>query len=155
MKKLTPKEALIKTRQICSKQEKCISEISTKLKDWQITEEEQNKIIENLLFEKFIDENRYATIYTREKFKFNKWGKIKIRYSLKQLNISTNIIEEALETIDPEEYINLINSELIKKRKTINTKNKYQIRNKMFNFALGRGFESDLIKTEIDKIQAL
>ena len=53
---------------------------------------------------KFIDDTRYARIYTEDKLRFNHWGKQKIGLMLRQKGISPEIIAEALNEIDHSQY---------------------------------------------------
>ena len=88
-KPIPTKVALTKAQNLCATQEKCISDIRKKLFDWKLPSTEHDSVINTLLEDKFIDEQRYALFYTKDKFNYNKWGKIKIEYALKQKNISS------------------------------------------------------------------
>ena len=149
---MNPKQALLRALSICSQQEKCRHDIRSKLKLWDIGENHIEKILQQLEAEKFIDESRFAASFARDKFRFNKWGKIKISYAMKQKRIPENIINEALESIPEEEYIEVLTEELQKKRKSIKGTNAWDIRNKLTRFARQRGFEFDVIQKTIDSI---
>ncbi|HKK82055.1 MAG TPA: regulatory protein RecX, partial [Prolixibacteraceae bacterium] len=94
------KKALSKCMALCSKSEKCISDIRKKLSNWQLPEEETQQVIDNLIDEKFIDEQRFAESFMRDKFRFNHWGKIKIIYHLKAKGISSGDIAHGINEID-------------------------------------------------------
>jgi regulatory protein len=146
------KQAMIRAEALCSRQEKCRYDIREKLVKWDVSEGEIEKILAKLEAEKFIDESRYAEFFVRDKFRFNKWGKIKISFALKQKKIPEHIIQQALESIPEEEYLETLTEELQKKRKSVRGKNAWDIRNKLTRFAQQRGFEFDLIQTAIDSI---
>ena len=110
------------------------------------------KILQQLESEKFIDESRFASSFARDKFRFNKWGKIKISYAMKQKHLPENIINEALDSISEDEYREVLTEELQKKRKSVKGKNAWDIRNKLTRFAQQRGFEFDIIQKTIDSI---
>ncbi len=139
------KEALIRAQSVCSRQEQCIQDMYIKLDKWGVTESDFDKIIKQLEKEGFIDELRYAVSYARDKFKFNKWGRIKIAWMLRQKNIAEDIIEQALAQIDNEEYENLLISELGKKMKNLKSKDQYDKKKKLIQFASQRGFENDTV----------
>ncbi|NOQ24785.1 MAG: RecX family transcriptional regulator [Bacteroidales bacterium] len=155
-KTITIKVALTKAQNLCATQEKCISDISKKLFDWKLPSKDHDTVINLLLEDKFIDEQRYAVFYAKDKFKYNKWGKIKIEYTLKQKNISSENIKSALDKILETEYDKLLESELIKKFKTIKDSDEYTIKSKLVRFAISRGFENgkvfDIVSSIIEKL---
>ena len=86
-----------------------------------------------------------ACYFANDKLKFNKWGRVKIKYMLQQKKISREALSEALDQIDEEFYMKILTEELAKKRKAIKETDEYQIKAKLFQFASGRGFEGDAI----------
>ncbi len=149
---MNPKEALQYAMNLCSAQERCRSEISEKLASRKVTSDDIDKILAVLIAENFIDESRYARTFAGDKFRLNKWGKVKIRYMLQHKNIPGEIIESALQDIGDENYSTILREELSKKRKTIKGSNAFDIRGKLFRFAQQRGFETGLIYKILDEI---
>ncbi len=148
---ISEEKALKKAELICSKQEKCKYDIRKKLVDWELKPDSINRIINNLEKDKFIDEKRYSSFFVRDKFRFNKWGKIKILFILRQKNIPDKYIFSALNKIDDKEYFNTLEKEILKKQKLIKYKNNYELKSKLLRFAESRGFEKNLIFKIIDK----
>jgi regulatory protein len=148
---MTKNEALTRAMKLCSVKEYAPSEIEQKLMDWGITKEFSNDIIAEPVNGKFLDEFRMARYFANDKLRFNKWGKVKIKFMLQQKKIGKEAILEALKQIAEEEYITILNEELTKKRKSIRDTDDYIIKAKLFQFASGRGFESDLIYKLLDK----
>ena len=146
------KQALLSVQAICSQQEKCRHDIREKLVKWDIGENDIEKILGQLEAEKFIDESRFAASFARDKFRFNKWGRIKISYAMKQKHIPESTINEALDSIPEDEYREVLTEELAKKRRSVKGKNAWDIRNKLTRFAQQRGFEFDIIQKAIDAI---
>jgi regulatory protein len=146
------KEALIKIRSICSRQEQCRQDILVRLSKWDISESDSDKIMLILEKEGFVDHNRYATSFANDKLKFNKWGKVKIRWMLRQKDIPEDIIERALSLIDDDEYFNTLSGELKKKIKSLRSDNEYDKKGKLVKFATQRGFEYEIILKVINKI---
>jgi len=142
---ITPKQALARIQKICSVQEKCSFDVRRKLSDWSIEEKEVEKIINCLVYDKFIDDNRFAKSFVREKFRINKWGRIKITYTLKQKYIPESTIDLALEEIEEEEYLHVLETELIKKKKSIKAKNQFDLKGKLLRFGQSKGFEIENI----------
>ena len=144
------KEALKYSMDLCSKHEKCRSEIREKLLKSGLSETDIDNVLSTLIKEGFINESRYASMFASDKLKFNKWGKIKIRYMLHQKRIPGETIEGALDEMNSDEYEAVLRQELVKKMKTIRSVNPWDIRNKLYRFASQRGFESDLIRKVMD-----
>ena len=102
--------------------------------------------MKKLIEEKYIDEERYCKSFVHDKFVYNKWGKMKITKELRSKKISLQCIESQLSKIDESEYLNVLKSLLQAKKKTIRGKSEYEINGKLIRFALGRGFEIDVIR---------
>jgi regulatory protein len=147
---MTKTEALSKAMKLCSMKEYAPSEMIQKLAGWGLSEIISHEILTELIYEKFLDESRMARYYANDKLHFNKWGKVKIKYMLQQKKISREAISEALAQISENEYLDILKSELIKKRKSIRDTDGYKIKAKLFQFASGRGFEADLIYKMMD-----
>jgi regulatory protein len=142
---LTYEEALYKSAAYCSQSEHCISELKNKLTQWNVTESDQLRIIRYLMEEKYIDEKRFAIAYVKDKFRYNKWGKIKIRLELNLKRIEKELIEAALETIDSDEYSEMIIRLAKDKEKKLTYRNEYERKGKLYRFLAGKGFEMDVI----------
>ncbi|RLD64284.1 MAG: RecX family transcriptional regulator [Bacteroidetes bacterium] len=148
---ISEEKALKKVELICSKQEKCKYDIKKKLTNWELKPDSIDRIISKLEKDNFIDEKRYSSFFVRDKFRFNKWGKIKILFTLRQKNIPDKYIFVALNKIDDKEYIKTLEKEIKKKQKLIKYETKYELKSKLLRFAESRGFEKDLIFKIIDK----
>jgi regulatory protein len=145
------KEALKYAMDLCSRQERCRSEIAGKLEARNVSPGDTEKILQALSNENFIDEQRYSNAFSRDKLKFNKWGKMKIRHMLKAKQIPESIVESALAELDEDYYLGILREELMKKRKKIKGGNAFEIRGKLFRFASQRGFESGDIHKLLDE----
>ncbi len=139
------KSALDRAMRYCSQRELCISDVNAKLESWGVSSKNKEKIINFLIDEKFIDEQRYATAFVKDKFNFNKWGKLKISAHLKSKNIPGEIITSALHNIDNELYFQVLKELLSVRKRSIKAKNKYDLKARLLRFGLSRGFESSLI----------
>ncbi len=138
-------ELLHKTASYCSISEHCISEVTEKLQVWDVNSEWRSLIIDKLIEDDFLNEKRYCIAFAKDKFHFNKWGKIKISYALKQKGLSDELIKSALKTIDEGEYEEMLAVILKNKLKTIKWEYEYEKFGKLFNFAQSRGFENAVI----------
>ncbi len=138
-------DALRRAAALCGRQERCISEVKSKLAEWECTAADTELIIERLLLEKFIDEQRFASSFVRSKFRNNKWGRTKIAYMLSQKKIPKCLIEQALLELDEEEYRQVLRDILLQKAKSTKAKSDYDRRVKLFRFAASKGYETEVI----------
>ena len=144
-KKLSPEEALHRVAALCSTGEQCVFDIREKLIRWEISPNDTEQIIEKLIQGKFIDESRYCKSFVNDKFRFNKWGKIKIAYALRHKNIPPQEIESAINNIDEDKYRETLQEIISIKRKSIKDKSPESLKAKLFRFAASRGFETGYI----------
>jgi regulatory protein len=139
------KVALNKAMAACSRREHCRSEAETMIESWGAAESDRGKIIQLLIDENFINEERYAAAFVMDKFNYNKWGKVKISVHLKVKKIPSEIIKNALGSIDEDKYLKMINDLISTKRKSIKAKNSYDLKSKLLRYGLSKGFESHLL----------
>lgn len=144
-------QALHKSAAYCSSSEHCISELKEKLDKWEVEPLDQMKIINYLKQEKYIDEVRYAVAFTKDKFRYNKWGKIKIAMALRLKGINSEIISGAMSAIDDEEYNQMIIKLIKDKERSIKFNNQYERQGKILRFMSGRGFETEAVIRLISK----
>jgi regulatory protein len=144
-KKLTPNQATIKAQLSCAYQERCQQEMRDKLYEWGLFSNDVENIIANLISDNFLNEERFAKAYAGGKFRIKKWGRIKIRIELKKRKISDYCIRKGMLEIEESDYLKILN-EIIAKKLKETPKGKIQIRNyKAAQYAISRGFESDLV----------
>lgn len=148
------KRALTQCAAWCSRQERCRSEVEERLERMELQPEEIQRIVKRLIEEKYIDNQRYANFFVNDKFKFNGWGRIKIRYSLAQKKIEQEAVLNALDRIDEEEYQQLLMSLLKSKLRGKRGQDIWKQKASLTRFAYSRGFELDNIKSALNKILA-
>lgn len=136
----------------CCIQERCHKEVISKLIAWGLTNEQADEVLTNLISENYINEERYAKIYSRSKFNQNKWGRIKIKYSLKQKGISDNCIASGLKEIDYDDYKALCQDLAIKKIQTQKGENPQVKKQKTISYLSTKGFEYEVINKVLETI---
>jgi regulatory protein len=137
--------ALKKAMAECSRREYCCDDIRKKLLSWGVDNNGSDKIIGILIRENFINESRYATAFVRDKFRYNKWGKVKIAALLKAKKLPNEIISQALDSIDNEQYIKALRLIIDSHRRSVKSKNQYDLKGKLLRYGLSKGFESTLL----------
>lgn len=143
-------EFFLKASYYCSLSEHCIQKVREKLVQWETPKELIQPIIDRLLDGDYINEERFARAFVKDKFRFNHWGRVKITTHLKALNISSENISIGMQEIDEEEYAKKLDEIVEKKRKTIKNGTDYEIRAKLLRHALSRGFEYELVATKLN-----
>lgn len=140
MKPLSPAEALNKAAAYCTLCERCTSEVSKKLTAWGVAPAEQEKIIERLQDEGFINELRYCRAFVNDKLRFNRWGRIKITAALYEKRLPREYITQAIEQIDEEQYMQTLRDLIAAKQKELKSDD-FATKQKIVRFAASRGFE--------------
>jgi len=151
-KEYSLEELLHKAASYCSISEHCVSEVETKLDAWCVGCDDKSSIIKRLIAEDFINEKRFCIFFVKDKFRFNKWGKIKISFALKGKGIENALISEALNTIDDGEYEEMLASILKTKLGGLKYEFEYEKQGKLFRFAQSRGFENNVIEKALRSI---
>jgi regulatory protein len=151
MKPISCEQALHRLAAYCSRGERCIFDLRQKMRQWEIPEEDQKKIVQHLQDEKFLDESRFCRAYVNDKWKYNHWGTHKIAAGLKEKQIPLPLIREALSGIDSDENCEQLRRLLAAKRKTVKGGREYEIRQKLIRFAIGRGFGLDDIEAALER----
>jgi len=137
---------LSKAQSYCSRAEKCESDVRTYLYKQHVDSETIDRIVESLKEDKFVDNARYARAFVADAFRFNKWGRLKIRQALLVKGISERLIDESLAQINADEYMSLVESLVKSKLKTVRGEDEYKIKASVFRFAYSRGFELELVE---------
>ena len=128
-------------KKYCTYQDRCQSEVKTRLIRMGIPEPSVNEIISMLISEGYLSEERFSRSFSRGKFKIKKWGRLKIKKHLVAKGISNRCVEIGISEIDKNDYSETL-SDLISKYYLRNgSKSKYQL----VKYFSNKGFEKDLI----------
>lgn len=150
---MTKEQVLYKLTSLCARAEYCQHDMLEKMRKWEVNSVDKAEIMEYLLREKYVDEERYARHFISDKLRFNKWGRRKVEQALYMKRIPESIYRPILDEQCDEDYENILMPLLRNKLRTVKGKNSYDIRNKIIRFALSRGFETDLVLKAVDKLQ--
>jgi len=147
-----PAVALAKVRSFCAYQERCRSEVIIRIRSLGLSRKQSEQLIEQLIEEGFINDERFATIYAGSKFRILHWGKVKIKAGLRSKGLADAQISQALAAIEEEPYLQCLHSLAEAKLSTLTTKNdKRVINQKVFSYLASKGFEEHLIFQELNK----
>jgi regulatory protein len=139
-------KALQKIGQFCAYQERNHKEVKEKLYSYGLYKDQVEELISKLIQENFLNEERYAIAYAGGKFRAKDWGKNKIKYGLKQHQVSDYCIKKALKTIDEEEYVKTLQKLYAAKEKTLKSeKNIFIKKKKIQQYLMQKGYDVSLI----------
>ncbi len=142
----TPEQALSRLAALCARSEQCSADIEKKLEKMHLPPGEGRRIMAKLKEMKFVDDARFARAYAHDKLEYQLWGRIKISRGLWAKRIPREMIDDALDALDPEVYrkvaARVVASKMRQLGDEIFTR---EGRDKILRFAMGRGFESSLV----------
>jgi len=137
----------------CSYQERCHIEVSEKLRSFVLNSNEKDRIIVHLIESNFLNEERFALVFSISKFHQKKWGKIRIKNELKARKISDYLVTKALKEIPTEEYEMTFETLAEKHWESITEKNDLKKRKKFCDYLLRKGWESERIYEKVKELE--
>ena len=140
---MTEEQALERLTALCSRSEHCQREMLDKMAKWEIPDDVQTRIMDYLISEKYIDDERYCRGFISDKREFNQWGRYKIEQALYMKGIGKDISGPIFDEIPADEWLNILRPLIKEKRRTVTGRNDYEITQKLLRFAVGRVFSYD------------
>lgn len=150
-KNLTKEQALQKLKHYCAYQERCHSEVKEKLYELGVRRAEHDEIIATLIEENYLNEERFAIAFARGKFRMKQWGRVKIKYELKQKQVSEYCIKKAMKQITEEDYIQTLQKLADDKYESLKGEQYLIRKKKTMDYLLHKGFETDLVRKVMEK----
>ena len=145
-KNIGTEKAIQKIRQYCAYQERNHREVKEKLYSFGLYKADVDEILTQMIDENYLNEERYAIAFAGGKFRIKNWGKVKIRYALKQSGISEYCIKKALAAVEETDYLAKLQQLFtIRQNQLRSEKNMFNRKKKLRDYLLQKGFESDLI----------
>jgi regulatory protein len=144
--KLSIPEAAEKIKKWCAYQERCHTETRQKLYEFGLNPGDIEAVLAMLIGENFLNEERFAKTFARGKFRIKQWGKNKIKQELKAKGVSDYSIKKGLKEINEDDYIKALELLLTKKDRNLTEKNDFLRKQKLFMYAISKGYETDIIK---------
>lgn len=145
------KKVLDRLQAQCSRREYCIRDIREKaVKALDGDADAAAAVVDSLVEDRFVDEQRYAGAFAREKAHLTGWGPIKISAALRAKGIPSAVIKEALVDAADAESSAKLESVLRAKYRTVEGEPDAKLR--LIRFALQRGYDYDQVRIAIEKI---
>lgn len=135
----------------CAYQERCHSEVRTKLLQLGFRGADLENAIVALIEDNFLNEERYAQQFVSGKYRIKQWGINKIKVELKRKGVSDYCINKAMQTIDQRLYFQNLSSLAQKKIVELTKEKNIWIRKqKLQRYLMQKGYEIDLISEVSD-----
>jgi regulatory protein len=145
--KLSKEQALPKIKQYCTYQERCHAEVKEKLYAFGLYKKDVEQLMSQLIEDNYLNEERFAIQYAGGKFRMNQWGRIKIKYALKQKQVSDYCIKKALKEINESDYKKTLQKLAEQKLKTLKGENNvFSKKKKLQDYLLQKGYEGELVR---------
>ena len=147
---MSEEQALARLTALCASAEHCTGEMIDKMTKWEISEEAQARIMEHLVKNKYIDDERYCRAFVHDKMEYNHWGRRKIEQALYVKHVDKAIQKTVLDEIPDEDFIDILRPLIVQKRRQTRANSEYEMNMKLMRFAASRGFTIEQIRQCID-----
>ena len=137
-------DAIKKLEYYCSYQDRCYKEVTAKLKSLGMFQTAIDHILDHLVANNFLNEERFAKSFARGKHKFKYWGKRRIEQELKLREISSYNIKTALKEIESD-YLTNFYALAERKWQNITEVSIEKKKRKWVDFLMRKGYENNLI----------
>ncbi|MDB5221833.1 MAG: RecX family transcriptional regulator [Chitinophagaceae bacterium] len=153
LKKLSREQALPQVKQYCVYRERCHSEVKEKLYSLGLYKNDVGQLMAQLIEENYLNEERFAKQYAGGKFRMNQWGRVKIKYALRQKQVSEYSIKKGLKEISESDYKKTLQKLAEQKLKTLkNESNVFSKKKKLQDYLLQKGYEGELVRETVNKL---
>lgn len=151
-KEKTAEQALVKLMDRCAKAEVCVSDACRLMSRWRVPEPDQQGVIDRLLADRFIDPERYAHAFVRDKLNFSRWGARKISEALYQKRIPSDIIRRAMEQAAEVSMTDRLETDLRRKNNSLKEENPYKRKEKLVRFGVSRGYDFETVFETVERV---
>jgi len=151
-KRYSPEEAKAKLHAYCAYQERSHQEVRRKLDSLGVYGNPADEIIADLITAGYLNEERFAKAFAGGKFRIKGWGRVRIQRELETHGVTKNCIRAGMKEIDDADYKKTLEKLLRKKAATLSDHTPVVRRDKLGRFAIGKGYESELVWKTLDEI---
>ena len=124
------------------------------MRRWGIGEVDRRQILEKLQRQHFIDDERFAEAYVREKTRLAGWGIHKIRAGLRMKGIAPALIERVTQVLSDQRPDNKqrLAELLARKRRSLKEADVYKVKDKLIRFGMSRGFDYEDVADVVQQV---
>lgn len=138
-------QAQEKLARFCAYQDRCEYEVRQKAKSFDLNYSQIDELVDFLIDERYLDEERFVSSFVRGKFNLKRWGKQKIKAHLNQKRVPDSLVEKHLEKISEKQYLDTIEHLIEKKENTLAEDNPFKKNQKIILHLQQKGFELESI----------
>lgn len=149
-KSLSEQEALARLQALCAQGEHSSGEMRDKMRRWLLPHDAQERVLEQLIDDRFVDDERFSRIFVRDKLRFDRWGRRRLEQALYKKGVARDVICSTLDAVPEADYIAVLRPLLDSKRRSLKAATDYELNAKLVRFALGRGFSFAQIRQCMD-----
>lgn len=149
----TPQQAFQKAKHYCAYQERCHSEVKEKLYNFGLRKHDVEILISQLIEEDYLNEERFAILFAGSKFRTKQWGRVKIKYELKQKQIGDYIIKKAMKEIDETDYLKTLQKLANQKWSSLKAEQHINRQVKTQSYLMQKGYEADMVSKVLQQIR--
>ena len=153
-KEVSEQEALLKLSALCSQSEHSSGEMRDKMRRWAMPTDVAERVLDRLINDRFVDDERFCRFFVRDKIRFDRWGRRKIEQALYKKGVAPDISQRILDEVPQQDYIDILRPLLDAKRRSTSAASEYELNGKLIRFAMQRGFGMEIIRkciTEADE----
>lgn len=147
------KDLLLKAAHYCAYQERCHEEVREKLAEWGAYGDDAGYILQQLIEQGYLNEERFAQAFAGGKFRTKKWGRIRITLELKARKVSDYCIRSAMKEIDEGDYTKALRELAEEKYAAVKDRNPLVKKNKTAAFLIGKGYEPELVWDQLRSLE--
>lgn len=150
----TPDQALTSLTRLCARAEKSEGDARRLMRGWGLSDGDAEKVLAQLVRDRFVDDARYAGAFVREKMRLSGWGEYKIRAALQRKGVAREIIEQALGAADRAETAERLRTQLERKLRLLHCETRYELKNKLMRYGLGLGYDYETVHETVAALVA-
>lgn len=155
-KQKSAEQALSTLMALCAKAERSSGDALRLMRGWEVAESEQQEVLRRLIEERFIDDERYATLFVREKTKLNGWGAYRLRTALYNKGIAREVVDEKIAELDREGLKERLTTLIDKRATTTKYTTRYQLRDKLIRYGASLGYDFEMVSDVVyERIKGL
>jgi regulatory protein len=153
-KYLTKEQALQKAKHYCGYQERSHTEVKQKLYALGLYKQQVEECLSQLIEENYLNEERFARQFAGGKFRMKQWGRVKIKYELKQKQVSDYCIKKGLKEIAEEDYQATLKKLAEEKWASLKSESNLFVKlRKTQDYLIQKGYEHELVKQALQIVQ--
>ncbi len=151
-KKRSAEEALASLMRLCARAEKSSGDARRLMRGWGVEPAAQESVLRQLIAQRFIDDERYAAAFVREKVNLSGWGAYKIRAALARKGVEERIINAALQNIDSAKSAEQLSQRLQRKMRTTKAASEYELKTKLMRYGASLGYDFETVREAVDAL---